>query len=72
MLLSTSRDGNQYLYIKNIDGTEEKRFTYDKGFDADMSFSPDGLGIVYESFVGSPLNAGIYVMDTDGSNRRSW
>lgn len=33
-----------------------------------MSFSPEGGQVIFESFVGSTAEAGIYVVDIDGRN----
>jgi len=64
------RDGNEDIYITNSNGTGEQRLTFDPAFDSNMSFSPDGSTIVYESFVGEVTTARIYVMDVDGLNQK--
>jgi TolB protein len=47
LAFTSTRDGNQELYICRRDGSERKRLTTDAAHDAHPCFSPDGKSIVF-------------------------
>ena len=70
LLFKDSGSKNTDIYCMNADGTGEQRLTFKKAYDCDMSFSPDGTKIVYESILGKDVStAVIMIMEVDGSNK---
>jgi Tol biopolymer transport system component len=65
---SSSRDGlaNPEIYTMNADGSNQIRLTDNTVDDVDPAWSPDSQHIVFFSKEGG---RGIYVMDSDGTNR---
>jgi Tol biopolymer transport system component len=63
-------DGTFDIFEANPDGSELKRITTSKGYDAEGSFSPDGKHIVFCSNRSGEKNLELYIMDRDGSNAR--
>lgn len=64
---TSSRDGNQEIYVIHSDGTGLRRLTTAAGSDANPTFSPKGDLIAFESNRdGTPE---IYVMKADGSDQ---
>ena len=62
---TSSRDGNQEIYVIDADGTGLRRMTTAGGSDANPAFSPKGDMIAFESNRdGTPE---IYVMNADGT-----
>ena len=63
-------DFDEYMDIfeANPDGTQLKRLTDAKGYDAEGSYSPDGKQIVFCS--NRDGNLELYIMDADGKNAR--
>jgi len=62
---TSSRDGNQEIYVIDADGTDLRRMTTAAGSDANPAFSPKGDLIAFESNRdGTPE---IYVMNADGT-----
>ena len=62
---TSSRDGNQEIYVIDADGADLRRLTDAAGSDANPTFSPKGDRIAFESNRdGLPE---IYVMNADGS-----
>jgi TolB protein len=68
IVFTSDRDGNAEIYIMDGDGKNQKRLTYDNGYDDYASFSPDGGKIVFAS--GRDGNLEIYIMDSDGKNQK--
>ena len=64
------------IYVMNADGRKQERLTDNRVVDEDPSWSPDGQKIAFSSslvFRGFDAHEGdneIYVMDSDGNNRR--
>jgi len=63
-------DFNEYMDIfeANPDGTDLKRLTDAKGYDAEGSYSPDGKRIVFTSMRDGDQE--IYVMNADGTDQK--
>ena len=53
------------IYVMNADGSEQTRLTFNKAFEGNPSWSPDGARIAFQSKRDS--NHEIYVMNADGS-----
>jgi len=58
---TSNRDGNQEIYVVNVDDKEETRLTNHAAVDARPQWSPDGSKIVFESYRDG--NANIYFVD---------
>lgn len=56
------------IWIQRADGGDRHLLTTFRpgSFNSDMSFSPDGATVLFESFIGSTANGGIYVVDRGG------
>jgi Tol biopolymer transport system component len=69
ILFTTDRDGNDEVYVMNVDGSNPTNLTSNPGDDAAMvgAWSPDGAKIAFSS--GREGDSNIYVMDADGSNQ---
>lgn len=65
----SNRDGNQEIYVMNVDGTGQRRLTDNPASDANPAWSPDGTKILFHSDRGG--NRDLYVMNADGSNPRA-
>lgn len=61
----SDRDGNQEIYVVNIDGSSLRRLTYTSAPDKWPVWSPDGQRIAFDSERDG--NREIYVMHADGS-----
>lgn len=61
------RDGNDEIYVVNIDGTGARNLTNSAELDGNASFSPDGQRIAFESDRSDDFK--IYVMNADGSSQ---
>jgi TolB protein len=58
------------IFEADPDGSNLKRLTDSKGYDAEGSYSPDGKEIVFCSNRSGPENLELYIMKADGSNVR--
>ncbi len=61
----TQRDGNDEIYIMNVDGSGQTRLTNNPASDESPIWSPDGTKIAFKS--DRDGNREIYVMNADGS-----
>ena len=63
----SDRDGNNEIYVMNVNGSNQTRLTNNPAVDEIPSWSPDGAKIAFMS--NRDGNYEIYVMNTDGSNQ---
>ena len=56
------------LYTSNLDGSNVKRLTNNKVYDAEVAYSPDGKTILFGRQIDGKMD--IWLMDADGSNQR--
>ncbi|HEX6719525.1 MAG TPA: hypothetical protein VF088_20650 [Pyrinomonadaceae bacterium] len=61
----SQRDGNPEVYVTNVDGTNQRRLTFNSSFDGEPAFTPKGDKIAFSSYRDG--NSEIYIMDVDGS-----
>ena len=61
----SQRDGNPEVYVTNLDGTNQRRLTFNSSFDGEPAFSGTGEKIAFSSYRDG--NSEIYIMDADGS-----
>ena len=61
----SQRDGNPEIYVTNVEGTNQRRLTFNTSFDGDPAFSLTGEKIAFSSYRDG--NSEIYIMDADGS-----
>jgi Tol biopolymer transport system component len=66
---SSLRDGNDEIYVMNIDGSGERQLTDGPGFDTAPALSPDRRSIAFASDRSGQMQ--IYTMATDGSAVRN-
>ena len=61
-----------FIWVQNADGTDRRLLTElrPNSLNSDMSFSPDRRTVLFESFIGSTRNAGVYVVALDGGSPR--
>src|SRR5674476_377998 len=62
---SSDRDGNNEIYIMDVDGTGQTRLTDNPATDGYPCFSPDGTKIAFMAYRDG--NNEIYIMDVDGT-----
>lgn len=60
--------GGMDVIAANLDGSNPRQLTTERGYDAECSFSPDGREIVFAS--DRDGNPDLYIMNADGSNLR--
>ncbi len=65
---TSTRDGNDEIYIMNPDGSAQVNLSRDKAEDSNPVWSPDGEQILFVSDRDGPYD--LYVMDADGSGVR--
>ena len=65
---TSTRDGNQELYVMAADGSEVRRLTSDPAIDAHPAWSPDGRMIAFATSRWGDLE--IALIDSDGTNLR--
>ena len=61
-------DPHMDMYTSRLDGSDLQQITDSPGYDAECSWSPDGMSLLFVS--DRDGDADIYVADTDGSNVR--
>ncbi|MEZ4668694.1 MAG: SUMF1/EgtB/PvdO family nonheme iron enzyme [Anaerolineae bacterium] len=69
ILFASERDGDQEIYVVDVDGSNLRMLTNNTSTDTDPSWSPDGKQIAFASDRTDGTSQ-IYVMDADGSNIR--
>jgi len=62
---TSTRNGNDEIYVMNADGTAETRITNNAGWDGQPAWSPDGTKIAFVSDRDGDYE--IYVMNADGT-----
>jgi Tol biopolymer transport system component len=65
----SDREGNNQIYIMDMDGNNETKLTYDSENYYFPQFSPDGSKILFYS--NGEGDDEIFIMDADGSNQRN-
>lgn len=66
IVFSSSRDGNEEIYVMNADGTGQTRLTSDPAGDSTPAWSPDGTTIAFGSDRTGAWQ--IFTMASDGTN----
>ena len=56
------------LYTSNLDGSNVKRLTNNKYYDAEVAYSPDGTLILFGRQIDGKMD--LWLMDADGTNER--
>ncbi|MCB0209685.1 MAG: serine/threonine-protein kinase [Anaerolineae bacterium] len=67
LAFQSSRNGNNEIYVMNLDGSGQTNLTNSPGDDRSPLWSPDGLSI---AFVSWRDDQGVWVMDADGTNQK--
>ena len=72
IVFQSDRDGDEEIYIMNINGSEPKRLTSAPGRDAHPNFSPDGKTIVFQSnrMKEDAHIVELYTMNPNGSDQK--
>ena len=75
---ASDRDGNTEIYVMDINGKNQRRFTNNRHDDWSPSWSPDGKRMVFVSerdehagVIPGWFASEIYVMDAGGGNQRN-
>ena len=61
----SQRDGNPEVYVTNVEGTKQRRLTFNSSFDGDPAFTLRGDKIAFSS--DRDGNSEIYIMNEDGT-----
>ncbi|MBK8444036.1 MAG: M28 family peptidase [Sphingobacteriales bacterium] len=56
------------IYLMNVDGSQVRRLTQQKGYDGGPFFSPDGKRIIWRHFEEKGIVADVFSMNLDGSD----
>lgn len=64
---ASNRDGNQEIYVMNVNGSNQIRLTNSPEADNAPTWSPDGKKVAFYSLRDG--NYEIYIMNADGSNQ---
>ena len=67
IVFSSDRNGNDEIYMMDIDGKNPRNLTNHPGFDFSPAWAPDGQRIAFYS--SRQEDEGLYVMDADGDNQ---
>ena len=70
ILFTSTRDGNDEVYMMNPDGSEQVNLTQHPATDFEAVWSPTGEQILFVSDRGGKRVRDLYLMDADGSNIR--
>lgn len=69
ILFYSTRDGNNEIYTMNVDGSNQKRLTFNEVAEFSARWSPDKTKIVYTRRETSTSVLQIWVMNADGSGQ---
>jgi len=64
----SDRDGNDEIYVMDVDGSHQTNLTHNPADDDAPTWSPDGQSLAFNTYRSG--NWDIYVMAADGSNQR--
>ncbi len=70
---TSNRDGNNEIYLMDADGNNQRNLTRNSASEGGVSWSPDGMQIVFSSSRNSNNNSSdseIYMMNGNGTNVR--
>ncbi len=70
IIYTGNQGGRQGLYMLDVLSGESYRIPHQEQRDTEAAWSPDGSQLVLVSQSGTYCNRGIFVMDSDGNNRR--
>ena len=66
---TSTRDGNNEIYVMNGDGSGQTRLTDNKFHEINPAFSPDGRKIAFACTRNGDIDQQIYIMHANGSNQ---
>ena len=66
IVFASDRDGNEDIFVMDLDGTNVRNLTNDPSWDSDPTWAPDGRRIAFVS--NREGKRDIYVMDSNGRN----
>jgi Tol biopolymer transport system component len=69
ILFVSQRDGNQEIYVVNVNGTGLTRLTNTTNSESKPAWSPNGQKILYAVSATSDSNVNVYVMNADGTGK---
>ncbi len=68
---ASAQSGHYEIYVVDVDGSNERRLTYDGAYDMYPAWSPDGQWIAYEHGIdGFDQSMEIMIMAPDGTDAR--